>query len=135
MTLVTLYKTTLNEKTPDIVLYRAIAENNTSYLEREDENEKFNKLWNVDDCSPTTFKSAEDIILLMKDIEIVLDEARKNNDIKICNHLKEIFVLCKICLWNINLFYLVFSPWGGPAEMYPYVIPKKYRFNISDIDD
>lgn len=32
-------------------------------------------------------------------------EAYLNNDNKMCNHLKEIFVLCKMCLWNYDRFF------------------------------
>lgn len=45
----------------------------------------------------------------MKDIEKVLKETYLNNN-KICNYLKEIFVVCRMCLWNYNKYFLVISP-------------------------
>ena len=48
----------------------------------------------MDDCSSTIYETVEDFQLLMKDIGKVLKEAYLNNDDKICNHLKEIFVVC-----------------------------------------
>jgi len=47
----------------------------------------------------------EDLQLLMKDIEKVLKETYLNNDDKICNHLKEIFVVCRMCLWNYDRYF------------------------------
>ena len=70
----------------------------------------------------------------MKDIEKVLKETYLNNN-KICNFLKEIFVVCRMCLWNYNKYFLVISPWGPGYKFDPSVIPKKYRLSLSDTED
>ncbi|MGE9657728.1 hypothetical protein BHC47_05385 [Snodgrassella alvi] len=132
---VTLYEKVEDYKIRDIDLYTTVYDNNDKYLDREDEFEEFNRLCNVDDCSPTIYETVEDFQLLMKDIEKVLKEAYLNNDNKMCNHLKEIFVLCKMCLWNYDRYFLKFSPWGQNYDYYPSIIPEKYRLSISDIDD
>ncbi|OCG60289.1 hypothetical protein [Gilliamella sp. Fer4-1] len=135
MPLINLKKTRLNNEDDDIVLYRTFHENNGRYLEREDEPEKFKVLWNIDDSSPSVFKSNQDINMLMQDIEVVLNEAHSQNDNEMCNHLKEIFVLCKLCLWNNGMFYLEFTPWGVKLDSYPSNLPDKFKFNISTIDN
>ena len=119
----------------DLILYRTFHESNGRYLERENESEKFKILWNVDDASPSVFKDTQDINMLMEDLKTVLDEAHSQNDNEMCNHLKEIFILCKLCLWNKGLFYLEFTPWGVTLDSYPCNLPEKYRFNISTIDE
>ncbi|MCW2255567.1 hypothetical protein M2263_001658 [Providencia alcalifaciens] len=113
------------------MLYRTFHERNSSYLERENEADKFKIIWNIDDGSPSFFMKSNDIVMLMQDIEILVQEACKNNDNEMLNHLKEIMVLCKLCLWNEGMFYLEFSPWGVVLDSYPKEIPEKYRFNIS----
>lgn len=67
--------------------------------------------------------------------ETISNEAHSENDNEMCNHLKEIFVLCKLCLWNSGKFYLEFTPWGVILDSYPRCLPDKYRFNISTIDE
>lgn len=119
----------------DLILYRTFHESNGRYLERENEPEKFKILWNVDDASPSVFKDTQDINMLMEDLKTVLDEAHSQNDNEMCNHLKEIFILCKLCLWNNGVFYLEFTPWGVTLDSYPCNLPEKYRFNISTIDE
>lgn len=116
------------------VLYRTFHERNASYLERENQSDKFKIIWNIDDASPSFFMKSDDIVMLMQDIEILIQEACNNNDNEILNHLKEIMVLCKLCLWNEGAFYLEFSPWGVMLDSYPKSIPEKYRFNISDLN-
>lgn len=109
MSIVTLYEKQMITKF-QIQLYTTVHNNNDKYLDREDKFEEFNRLCNVDDCSPTIYETVEDLQLLMKDIEKVLKETYLNNN-KICNYLKEIFVVCRICLWNYNKYFLVISPW------------------------
>lgn len=89
----------------------------------------------MDDCSSTIYETVEDFQLLMKDIGKVLKEAYLNNDDKICNHLKEIFVVCRMCLWNYDRYFLVISLWGPRYELNSSVIPEKYRLSISDINN
>ncbi|MCX8579130.1 hypothetical protein J3U35_06705 [Gilliamella sp. B2717] len=135
MTLINLKKIRENNEDDDLVLYRTFHENNGRYLEREGESGKFKILWNIDDASSSVFKEPQDINMLMDDLETVLDEAHSENDNEMCNHLKEIFVLCKLCLWNSGKFYLEFTPWGVILDSYPRCLPDKYRFNISTIDE
>lgn len=135
MPLINLKKVCPDNETDDLVLYRTFHENNGRYLEREGESGKFKILWNIDDASSSVFKDTQDIRMLMKDLETVLDEAHSQNDNEMCNHLKEIFVLCKLCLWNSSIFYLEFTPWGVTLDSYPRSLPDKYRFNISTIDE
>lgn len=105
MNIVTLYKKIDDYKVRDIILYITVHNNNEKYLDREDEFEEFSRLCKVDDCSPTIYETVEDLQLLMKDIEKVLKETYLNNDDKICNHLKEIFVVCRMCLWNYDRYF------------------------------
>lgn len=70
----------------------------------------------------------------MKDIEKVLKETYLNNN-KICNYLKEIFVVCRMCLWNYNKYFLVISPWVPGYKFDSSVIPEKYRLSLSDTED
>ncbi|WP_025374273.1 hypothetical protein [Advenella mimigardefordensis] len=132
MSLVSLMKSSLDSN--DDVLYRTFHERNVNYLERENQADKFKIIWNIDDASPSVFKTPDDILLLLEDLESLVQEAFKNNDHEMLNHLKEIVVLCKLCLWNKGELYLEFSPWGVNLDQYPSEIPEKYRFNISKID-
>ncbi len=55
----------------------------------------------------------------MDDLEIVLNKTHFLNENEMCNHLKEIFVLCKLCFWNTEIFYLDFIPYGVKLDSYP----------------
>lgn len=123
----------MDSSEPGVFFYRTFHDRNGTYLEREGDAGKFLILWNVDDASNTVLTKSSDFINLLKDIEIVLAEADSNGDFEISNHLKEIFVLCKFCLWNEGRFFLEFTPWGCLLESYPSIIPEKYRFNISEL--
>ncbi|ATN00965.1 MULTISPECIES: hypothetical protein [Proteus] len=133
MPLISLIKSS-NGDNENEVLYRTFHERNARYLERENQSDKFKIIWNIDDASPSVFMNSDDLVSLLEDLEILVQEACKNNDHEILNHLKEIAVLCKLCLWNESLFYLEFSPWGVSLDSYPTKIPEQYRFNISTID-
>lgn len=122
-----------SEKCSD--LYQTFHERNGIYLEKDGCSEKFKILSNVDDASNTFLTKRDDYLRLMSDLEIVIGEAHLNGDKEICNHLKEIFVLCKLCLWDSNdNLKIIFSPWGFASDKYPLDIPEKYRFNISSLE-
>lgn len=119
----------------DQELYRTFHIRNADYLERELEPDKFQVLWYIDDSSPTFIKDKSSLIKLMHDLELVIKEASLKNDIEMSNHLKEIFVLCKMCLWKENNHLkLIFSPFGFQSDDYSLDIPERYRFNISALD-
>lgn len=110
-------------------------ERNGQYLEREFDPEKFLILKDVDDCSPTELWQKDGLINFLHDLEIVITEAKENCDDEMSNHLKEVFVLAKFCLWNLDKFGLYLSPWGGTLSLddYPQDIPEKYRYNIAKL--
>ena len=113
------------------VVYRTYHSRNGSFLEKEDDGGKFQILRYVDDCSKTALMTTPEILKLIEDVEIVIDESKNDNEI--CNHLKEIIFLCKLCVWNDEDFYLEISPWGADLNTYPSDLPEQYRFNISSL--
>ena len=115
----------------DSIVYRSYHPRNGSFLEKESEREKFQILRYVDDCSKTTLMTTIEILKLIEDIGIVICES--TNDNEVCNHLKEIIFMCKLCIWNEGDFYLEISPWGVGLETYPSSLPEQYRFNISSL--
>lgn len=119
----------INKK--DNVIYRSDHLRNGDFLEREKDGEKFNILRYVDDCSHTTLTEVPEILKLMNDIDVVIRESQIDKEI--CNHMKEIIFLCKLCIWNRDDFYLELSPWGADINTYPSELPERYRFNISSL--
>jgi|GEM_PF-2287872 len=113
------------------VVYRTYHSRNGSFLERENDGEKFQILRYVDDCSKMALMTVPEILKFIEDIRIILGES--SNDNEICNHLKEIVFLCKLCIWNDKDFYLEISPWGADLNTYPSDLPEQYRFNISSL--
>lgn len=111
------------------VIYRSEHLRNSNFLERENDGDKFKILKYVDDCDPSILMKTSEILELIEDLEIVIIEAK--HDIEISNHLKEIIFMCKLCVWNIDYFYLEISPWGVNTDTYPKDLPEEYRFNIS----
>ncbi|MBH0095433.1 hypothetical protein I6E61_03420 [Psychrobacter sp. NZS113] len=111
------------------VVYRSEHLRNDNFLERENDGEKFKVLRYVDDCDPSILITVSDMLELIEDIRIVISES--THDIEITNHLKEVIFMCKLCIWNINDFYLEISPWGVNTDTYPKDLPEEYRFNIS----
>ncbi|WP_201586075.1 hypothetical protein [Psychrobacter jeotgali] len=111
------------------VIYRSEHLRNSSFLERENDEDKFKILRYVDDCDPSILMKISEILELIEDLEIVIVEAK--HDIEISNHLKEIIFMCKLCIWNTNDFYLEISPWGVNTDSYPKDLPEEYKFNIS----
>ncbi len=121
-------------KNNNTLFYHTFHKDNGKYLERENEKEKFLVLYEVDDCSPSEFSDAASLNRLINDLNITIQEATLLNDIQSANHLKEIVVLCKMCLWNIDSFILVLSPFEYiPKEDYSKDLPQKYRESIASI--
>ena len=115
------------------LIYHTVHERNGEYLEREYEKEIFSMLRDVDDCDPSSFGEPETLNPLIDDLDIVIREAEEKKDIEMANHLKEILVLCRLCLWNLGKFTLVISPFEYvPKEKYPSGIPKRYLKNIAN---
>lgn len=114
------------------LLYHTVHERNGEYLERENQPEKFVVLKDIDDCDPSSFGEAEALQLLISDLDIVIFEAREKQDAELENHLKEILVLCRLCLWNLGSFTLVISPFEFvPDNKTPSELPEKYLKNIA----
>ncbi len=113
------------------VIYRSEHLRNSGFLERENDGEKFKVLRYVDDCDPSILMTVSDMLELIEDMKIVINESK--NDVEVNNHLKEIVFMCKLCIWNIDNFYLEISPWGTNADTYPSDLPEEYRFNISSL--
>lgn len=122
-------------ETADILsspIYHTFHERNGKYLERENEPSKFLVLKDIDDCDPSEFYTSKGLNDLLSDLEIIVLEAKTEKDIEIANHLKEIVVLCKLCLWNIDAFVLIISPYEYLEDkQYPVGLPGRYKFNIS----
>lgn len=113
-------------------VYHTFHERNGDYLERENEKQKYPLLGEVDDCDPSTFSGAEIIVSLMAELDLVVEEADGVGDLELANHLKEILVLCKLCVWNSGEMWIHMSPYEFvPPEKYPAEIPQKFRHNIS----
>lgn len=114
------------------LIYHSVHDRNGDYLERESEPENFLILKEVDDCSPSRFYTSEMFNALVTDLDIIIREAEDKNDFEIANHLKEILVLCRFCLWNVGEYDLVISPFEFiPNEKYPSEMPSKHFKNIS----
>ncbi|MER3328692.1 MAG: hypothetical protein RIF34_03870, partial [Candidatus Kapaibacterium sp.] len=80
------------------LMYFTTHQRNGDYLEREADAGRFEMLAGVDDCDPSYFYTTENLSQLIRELDIVIGEAEKNIDTEISNHLKEILVLCRLCL-------------------------------------
>jgi hypothetical protein len=114
------------------LLYHTVHERNGDYLERENQPEKFKILKDIDDCDPSSFGEAEVLQSLILDLDLVIIEAQQKQDAELANHLKEILVLCRLCIWNLGKFTLIISPFEYvPDNKAPSELPEKYFKNIS----
>ncbi len=114
------------------LIYFTTHRRNGDYLEREADAGRFEMLAGVDDCDPSYFYTTENLSQLIRELDIIIGEAEKNLDTEISNHLKEILVLCRLCLWNFGDFVLVISPFETVSEdNIPKTIPNKFLLNIS----
>lgn len=115
------------------LLYHAIHERNGDYLERENEPDRFLVLKDVDASDPSSFHTPDGLKNLLVDLDVVLAEAEAKGDVEMANCLKEIMVLCKLCLWNPGQFVLILSPYEYvPPEKFPDELPDKYKLNIAN---
>ena len=114
------------------IFYQTSHERNSKYLEREGESKQFQVLCDVDNCDPSSFWTTELLLMLLHDLEIVLEEARAGDDKEVINHIKEIFILCKLCIWSEGKMSLYFTPYGS-IDDFPKDIPEKYRYNIAKL--
>lgn len=112
------------------VVYSSFHPRNGKFLERESDGDKFKILKFTDGCDPSALMTVSEILIFIEDIRIVIGESRNDNEM--CNHLKEIIFMCKLCVWNIDDFYLEITPFGIGID-YPIALPEKYRFNISSL--
>ncbi|MTI09935.1 hypothetical protein [Curvivirga aplysinae] len=114
------------------LVYHTFHEKNGAYLERENESETFMVLTDVDDCDPSSFYTVESFVALIADLEQVIREASSQGDYELQNHLTEILVLCRFCLWNVGQFTLVISPFEYvPFEEIPSELPENYKKGLS----
>lgn len=119
-------KTVFFTKT-NTLLYHTYHERNGEYLEREGETNDFLVLSAIDDCDPSGFYTSEGLNDLILDLNKVIHIANKRGDSLAANHLKEILVLAKLCLWNLGEMILIISPYEYvPEEDYPKYMPEKY---------
>lgn len=109
--------------------YYTYHERNGSYLERENEPEKFYYLSDLCDVSFNFFFTEFDA--LIKELEIVLHEAYLADDLEIALHIMEIIVLAKFCIFNENKYALEFTPWGSVKELKK--MPKHLARNLSGL--
>ena len=116
----------------DKPIYHTFHERNGEYLERENEPNRFRILAEIDDCDPNFFSGYDLLNNLILDLDSIIEEANLNNDGELSNHLKEVLVLCKLCVWNVNDFWLYISPYERVAPTnYPETIIEKFKYNIS----
>lgn len=127
MQLISLYKVCDNQGFSQAI-YRCFHPENGSLLEKEGEKERYEMLCHVDNASNIIFKNQINLTALLSDLEIVIKEITESENKQILNHLKEIMVLAKFCLWNLGDVYLEFSPWGVDLGCYPDSLPEKYRY-------
>lgn len=113
------------------ILYATYHPRNGSYLERETEQDKFSVLPSLDDVSPTAITILDRFILLLKDLNIVLEETHKARDTEMTLHILELIVLCKFCVWNPEQCWLSFTPWGN--SNCPTALPENVRLSISGL--
>ncbi len=112
------------------VVYSSFHLRNGEFLEREKDGDKFEILRYTDDCDPSALTTLLELLKFIEEIRIVIAESE--DDKEMCNHLKEIVFMCKLCIWNIDEFYLEITPFGMNID-YPIALPEKYRFNISSL--
>ena len=114
------------------LIYHTFHEENGKYLERECEPEDFSILKDIDDSDPSSFSEVETLIALIDDLDIVIQEAEIKKDYELSNHLKEVMVLCRLCLWNLGEYTLIISPYEYiPKSEHPPSLPTKYESNIA----
>ncbi|WP_201598775.1 hypothetical protein [Psychrobacter vallis] len=92
------------------IIYSVFHPRNGDVLERENDKDKFEILRYTDDCDPSALMTTLDILDFMKEIQIVMSESENDNEMS--NHLKEIIFMCKLCIWNIDEYYLEITPFG-----------------------
>lgn len=105
---------------------------NKEYLYKEFEPKKYEYLSKVDDGSPTIFCTKKDILGLLNDLMIAVSEAKSNGIYGIQNHLKEIIVLCKFVIWSEYRYWIEFSPFGFPMDIYPTDLPDALKMSLPD---
>lgn len=132
------YYIEITDISSDEIIYVSYLDGNGKYLEKED-NPGFKILSLVTDIDNGTFCSdAESFKYLLKDLLIILEEAKKDDDIRMVNHIKEIIVLTNLCLWNSSGVFkkvsfalaIVHSYYGGWHQKKVY----KRIYDFSCID-
>jgi hypothetical protein len=93
------------------VVYSTYHPRNGDFLERENDGDKFEILRYTDDCDPSVLTTTLDMLAFIDEIRIVISESEEDNEM--CNHLKEIIFMCKLCIWNIDEYYLEITPFGS----------------------
>lgn len=129
MQTVILYKA---EKSVKRVQYVCHHPKNSKYLEREDEADTYKLLSDVDNVSNATFVKNEEFAKLIGELVRVINEAKMSGDNDVVNHLKEIIVLCKLCLWSDSVVFIEFSPFGVSSEKYPELLPEGCLNSLPD---
>lgn len=92
------------------VVYSIYHPRNGDFLERENDEDKFEILRYNDDCDPSALMTTLDMLALIDEIRIVISESEEDKEM--CNHLKEVIFMCKLCIWNIDEYYLELTPFG-----------------------
>jgi hypothetical protein len=128
---ISLYKRNADGSTK--LMYHTFHKRNGDYLEKEASAHIFSVLSQVDSCDPSSFHTEDSLNMLINDLDTALSEAKSNNDQEMCNHIKEIIVLSKLCLWNSGELILLMSPFEHISpDSYPSALPEKYKFNIAN---
>lgn len=100
----------LNGSEKGKVVYSTYHSRNGDFLERESDGDKFEILKYTDDCDPSALMTTLDMLTFIDELRIVMSESEE--DTEMCNHLKEIIFMCKLCIWNIDEYYLEITPFG-----------------------
>lgn len=109
----------LNGSEKGKVVYSTYHSRNGDFLERENDGDKFEILKYTDDCDPSALMTTLDMLTFIDELRIVMSESEE--DTEMCNHLKEIIFMCKLCIWNIDEYYLEITP-SGTNINYPTTV-------------
>ncbi|RJG37350.1 hypothetical protein [Motilimonas pumila] len=93
---------------------------------------KFEIVNAVDEVSPTSLMQEQHILKLMDELKalMALDIASSHQGLR--NHLKEVLVLCKFCIWNPGKYILHITPFGFAASAYPEQLAPNMRYSLLD---
>ena len=115
-------------------LYSCFHPDNLQVFEDFSGDERFEIINGFDDASPTHLNSIEQILQFMSELALLTALPLCQQHPALHNHLLEVLVLCKLCIWHPNSYTLTISPFGYNKSAYPAALPPEMRFSLLDVN-